>query len=182
MRSVPHIILAVAVVVAACGSDNNGRTASDTAKNVQVAGVSFSARDSSRELGAGDMIITDRDSSMDLLLIGDHIATRFSAKTMDAIKQKTDTASDKGSGLGASISRMVKSTVQEQLSKEVRYPVSDIREARYEDDQLVIELKNGKKLFEDTKINKRRFDEAFAPDDAKRFAEAVNARIKSPTR
>jgi hypothetical protein len=114
--------------------------------------------------------------------VGDHIATRFSAKTMAKINEKTDTNADKGSGLTASISKMVKSTVQSQLSKEVRYPVSDIRDARYEDDRLVIELKNGKRLFQDTKINNRRFDESFAPDDAKRFADAVNARIKSQTR
>jgi hypothetical protein len=182
MRSLPHVALVTIALISACGSDNDDRASSDTTKSVQVAGVSFSARDSSRELGPGDMIITDRDSTLDLLLIGDHVATRFSAKTMNKIKQETDTAGEKGSGFGASISKMVKSTVQSQLSKEVRYPVSDIREARYEDDRLVIELKNGKRLFQDTKVNNRRFDEAFAPDDAKRFADAVNARIKSPTR
>jgi hypothetical protein len=182
MRSIPHVALATIVFVTACGGDSDDRASSDTTKNVQVAGVSFSARDSSREIAPGDMIITDRDSSLDLLLVGDHIATRFSAKTMAKINEKTDTSADKGSGFTASISKMVKSTVQSQLSKEVRYPIADIRDARYEDDRLVIELKNGKRLFQDTKINNRRFDESFAPDDAKRFADAVNARIKSQTR
>ena len=175
----PLLVVAIVGFVAACGGDSDYRSSNDTTKNVQVAGVSFSARDSARELGPGDLIITDRDSSLDLLLVGDHIATRFSAKTMEKINEKTDTSANKGSGFTASISKMVKSTVQTQLSKEVRYPVSDIRDARYEDDRLVIELKNGKRLFQDTKINNRRFDESFTPDDAKRFADAVNARIKS---
>jgi hypothetical protein len=182
MRSTPLVALVTVALVAACGSDSDYRASNDTTKNVQVAGVSFSARDSSRELGPGDLIITDRDSSLDLLLVGNHIATRFSAKTMAKINEKTDTNADKGSGLTASISKMVKSTVQSQLSKEVRYPLSDIRDARYEDDRLVIELKNGKRLFQDTKINNRRFDESFTPDDARRFADAVNARVKSQTR
>jgi len=193
MRLLPHTPLLLVSLMVACGSNDAAQRAQyESAKahydsthggSVQTAGVSFSARDSSRELGPGDMIITDRDSAFDLLLIGDHVATRFSAKTMQKITKETDTSKAK-SGFAGSIEKMVKSTVASTLSKEIRYPVSDIREAHYDDGdgRLVIELKSGKQLFESSKVNGRRVDESFAPDDARRFADAVNARIKEQKR
>jgi hypothetical protein len=195
MRSAPHtaiLILSTIGTLGACGNDAKQRAEYESAKAHydsahggagNVDGPSLSGRDSARELGPGDMIITDRDSSFDLVLQGDHIATRFSAKTMQKIQRETDTAKA-SSGFAGSIEKMVKSTVASSLSKELRYPVSDVREARYDDasGRLVIKLKNGRQLFESSKVNNRRVDESFAPDDARRFAAAVNARITGQKR
>lgn len=172
--------------IVACSSDAEDRAAIDSAnarnaRNNPASGVAFSARDSARELGPGDVIITDRDSSIELALIGDHVASRFSAKTMAKIKAETDTSKLEKTGFAAAIERSVKSTVQSALSKEIRYPISDIREARYDGGRIILEEKNGKNasLLGNTKVNNRRVDESFAPDDAQRFVDAVNARIKA---
>jgi hypothetical protein len=130
-------------------------------------------------LGPGDMRITTTDGSVDLLLVGDRIAVKLSDSVLADVKQKLDTTKAK-EGLGAFIEKTVKSTVSSALSTRVEYPLADVKDARYEDGKLVLEPKDGGKLrlLEGTKVNGRSALESFRPDDARRFAAAVKARLQ----
>jgi hypothetical protein len=59
------------------------------------------------------------------------------------------------------------------------FPLSDIRDIRYEHDQIVFDWKDGgtHQLFGTTKVNGGRVSNTFRPEDAQRFIDAVRARM-----
>jgi len=170
-RSVPAVI-AMAVMAVACGRHDSNRDG----RNVETQG-SVANRDTALTLGAGDVKIVSEDSSVDLALVGQRIVVRLSDKTMDRVRRETDTA-HADSGFGGSIERLVKRTVQSALAHQFEYPLSDVRDAKYENGAIVIEPNGDRKprLLANTKINGKKVLESFRPDDAKRFVAAVNAK------
>jgi hypothetical protein len=72
---------------------------------------------------------------------------------------------------------MVKGSVAGAIGTRVSFPVSAVREVRYDGEKLVFEW-NGepRKIFEQAKIDGKPLLASFSPEDAKRFADAVNAR------
>ena len=131
-------------------------------------------------LAPGDMRIYNTDSSVDLVLKGNEILAGLSPVTIAKIKSKLDTsASQDTSGLGASISQIVKKSVAGAIGTHAAFPLSDIRDIRYEQDQIVFDWKDGghHQLFGGTKVNGERVSNSFRPEDAERFIEAVRARM-----
>ena len=82
-----------------------------------------------------------------------------------------------GSGLGASIEKMVKRTVASTLGQQFEYPLADVRDARYENGAIMLDV-NGKepRLLANTKVGGKKLMESFRPDDAALFVAAVNAK------
>ena len=67
------------------------------------------------------------------------------------------------------------------VGKRIGFPVSDVRAVRYDGEKLVFEWAGEpRKLFDNTKIDGQPLLASFAPDDARRFAAAVNARKGRP--
>ncbi|HEX7980336.1 MAG TPA: hypothetical protein VF461_17150, partial [Gemmatimonadaceae bacterium] len=132
-------------------------------------------------LGAGDIRIVTTNGGIDLALIGDSISSGLSPEAIRKVRRETDTASVTGTGLGAQIERMVKGKVQGAVGTRVSFPVSAVREVHYDGEKLVFEW-NGepRKVFEQAKIDGKPLLASFAPADAKRFADAVNARAGKP--
>jgi hypothetical protein len=128
-------------------------------------------------LGEGDIRIMDTEGEIDLALIGDTISSGLSAKTIAKVRQETDTSRVKGSGFGPSIERLVKGTVQGAIGTRVVFPVSAVKEVRYEGGKIVFDW-NGKpqNVFKNAKVNDRDLLSSFPPEDAKRFVDAVMAR------
>jgi hypothetical protein len=170
----PRIIgtLVVLVAAAACHHDEK-----DDA-GINIGDASFPVRDTTRVLKAGDLRIATRDSSIELALVGDSIMTGLGKKVLDKIRHETDTTAAAGSGLGASIEKMVKNTVATTLSRELHYPIAAISDVRYEDGEMRFFAENGSRmrLFESSKVNGQPLSEAFNPDDARRFVDAFHAR------
>jgi hypothetical protein len=173
-RTVPAgaIIGMGVLVVAACGRrDSKDRGGVESQGNV-------AHRDSALVLGPGDVRIVNEDSSVEMAVVGQQIVVRLSDKTMEKVRRETDTSALKdSSGFGASIEKMVKRTVQSALGQQFTYPLTDVRDAKYEDGAIVLDV-NGKqpRLLANTKFNGRKLLESFRPDDAKRFVAAVNAK------
>jgi hypothetical protein len=137
----------------------------------------------SEALAPGDMRIYSADSSVDLVLSGNSILAGLSPKMVEKVKAEMDKSSDRDtSGFAGSISHLVKSSVAGAIGTHAVYPLSDIRDIRYEDDQIVFDGKDGKHhgLFGNTKVNGNKVSSSFRPDDAQRFVEAVRARIGLP--
>jgi hypothetical protein len=131
----------------------------------------------------GDMRIYNRDSSVDLILVGNNILAGLSPKTIakvkDAVNAKT---AGETTGFGGSIAQIVKTSVASAIGTHVSYPVSDIRDIRYEDNTIVFEWKNGDthELFSNTKVDGEKVSRTFPQEDAERFIAAVKERMAHP--
>ncbi|HEU4721997.1 MAG TPA: hypothetical protein VFS59_11590 [Gemmatimonadaceae bacterium] len=170
---------------AACSSgDDRARAESATAADTAVtasAPASAPAAGDTDSLAEGDVRIVSTNGGIDLALIGDSISSGLSPQALRTVRQETDTSSVAGTGLGAQIERAVKGTVQGAIGKRVGFPISDVREVRYDGETLVFDwVGEPRKLFENTKIDGKPLLASFAPDDARRFAAAVNARKGKP--
>ncbi len=168
MRKPLVVLVALGVLgLAAC------RHGDDTSKTV----IMHAKIDSVRPLAEGDVRITASDNGIDLALIGDTISTGLSQEALAKAKKGTDTAAVKGDGFSASIEKMVKSTVQSSLGTRVGFPISEIKGARYTDGKIEFDWVNARRtMFDHTKVNNKPLLESFAPADAQRFVDAVNAR------
>ena len=130
-----------------------------------------------RPLAAGDIRITSEDGSVDLALIGDSISGGLSAATLAKVRQKTDTSAVSGTGLGASIEKMVKASVQDAIGTRIGVPVSAVKDMRYDGARLVFDW-NGKAPadFANAKVNNKDVMASFSTGDAQQFVDAVRAR------
>ncbi len=133
-------------------------------------------------LGPGDIRIFDADSAVDLTLVGDKILAGLSPKTIAEVKGEMDKSTGDTSGLGGSISQIVKRSVAGAIGTHAVFPIADIRDIRYEHDQLVIDWADGGKheLFGNTKVNGNKTSKSFRREDAERFIAAFRARKKLP--
>lgn len=172
--------LALVLAVVACGRNDNPNPNPDVGADTTGHPTSqgnLTRSDSALVLGPGDVKITNVDSSVDMALVGQKIVVKLSDKTLAKVHQQTDTMGIHGSGLGASIEKMVKRTVASTLNQQFEYPLSEIREAKYENGEIELDV-NGKepRLLANTKVGGRKLMESFRADDARRFVAAVNAR------
>jgi hypothetical protein len=131
-------------------------------------------------LAPGDLRIFNMDSSVDLILAGDKILAGLSPKMVAEVKTKLETsAAGDTSGLGGSIAQIVKKSVAGAIGTHAVFPLSDIRDIRYEHEQIIVDWKDGgtHNLFGSTKVNDHSVSNSFRPDDARRFIDAVHARM-----
>jgi hypothetical protein len=134
-------------------------------------------------LAPGDLRIYNRDSTVDVILMGNSILAGLSPKTIakvkDAVNAKT---SGETTGIGGSIAQIVKTSVASAIGTHASYPLNQIRDIRYEDNTIVFEWKNGDEheLFSNTKVDGEKVSRTFAEDDAERFIAAVKERMAHP--
>jgi hypothetical protein len=173
------LTIGAALVVAGCssGSDRNEKRARDEAPD---GGVTLSRPNTvitEDTLAPGDIRIVTTNGGIDLALIGDSISSGLSREALRKVKSETDTTKVTGSGFGSQIERMVKGSVQGAIGTRVSFPISAVREVRYDGEKLVFEWSGEpRKVFEQTTIDHKPLLASFASADAKRFADAVNAR------
>src|SRR3954469_17110811 len=108
-------------------------------------------------LGPGDLRVFNSDTSVELLLRGPDVLAGLSPKTVARVQSEMERSSAKDtSGLGGMIASTVKRTVAASIGTHVVYPVSDIREVRYEDGGIVLETgaHGTVRLFNNTKVNR----------------------------
>lgn len=179
-RFTMSIAVAAALVAGACSS----KPADGARDEAPDGGVTLTktpipaAQDS---LGSGDVRIVATNGGIDLALIGDSISSGLSPAALKKVHDETDTAKVSGTGFGASIEKMVKGSVQGAIGTRVSFPVSAVREARYDGDKIVFEWEGApRKIFENTKVDGKPLLASFPPDDARRFVDAVNARKGKP--
>ena len=129
------------------------------------------------QLGAGDVRITSADGGVDLALIGDSISGGLSQTALAKVRRETDTNAVHGSDFGASIEKMVKGTVQSALATRVSFPLSAVRDVRYDGKRLVFDWAGkAQPGFGHVNVDNKDVLESFNADDAQRFVIAVRAR------
>jgi hypothetical protein len=179
-RVVLLAMLVVPLVTVGCSRGSDDRAADEApAGGVNLSRTGVPASDDS--LAPGDVRIVTTDSSIDLALIGDSISSGLSPHALAKVRRETDTAAVSGSGFGAQMEKMVKGTVQSAIGTRVSIPLTAVRAVRYDGTTLVFEW-NGTppKMFVDARVNGKPLLASFAPADAQRFADAVNARKGRP--
>jgi hypothetical protein len=130
-------------------------------------------------LGPGDLRIYNTDSAVDIILKGDKILAGLSPKTVGKVRADLGTsAAEDTSGLGASISKIVKTSVAGAIGTHAVWNLSDVRDVRYENGALIFDWTDGgtHEIFSNTHVNKGKVANTFRPEDAQRFVEAVRAR------
>ena len=164
------------------GSDDERRAQRRDEKPDAHVSIMRSA-DGARALGPGDVRIVTTDSGIDLALIGDSISTGLSQRAVARVREETDTTKVDGGGFAAGIEKMVKGSVQSAIGTRVAFPISGVRDARYENGRIVFDW-NGKSpgVFDNTKINGKPLLASFTPADAQRFVDAVRARKRTGVR
>lgn len=175
MRPIPSVaILATLAVLAACGRhDSKNSVPISTSRNPEAG----SAR---AELKPGDIRIVAVDNGVDLALLGDTISSGLSQYALDKAKEGTDTSAVTGSGFGASIEKMVKSSVQTAIGTRIAFPLSSVRDITYDNGRIVFDgTPNPGDIFKNTKVNGKPLLESFSPADARRFVDAVHARLNA---
>ena len=160
---------AIALVLTACKDTHTVRVNANKAVTIDAKSATLSRRDSTRELGLGDLRIATTDSAIELALVGDSLVAGFGASTREKIRKATDTSSVSGSGLGASIERIVKSSVAGALDHEMHIPLSEISDVRYEDGLLVFYDRNGKRTHYFERDRGDAHDSRFSENDANAF-------------
>jgi hypothetical protein len=179
-----RIAIAVAAVwmssVACSSGDDHGRDEHSVESASAVATPAMAPAGAPMEeeaLPEGDIRIVTTNGGVDLALLGDSISSGLSPEALRKVKEETDTAKVHGSGFGADLEKMVKGTVQGAVGKRAVFPLSDVRAVRYDGERLVFEWAGEPhNIFDKAKMDGKPLLASFAPDDARRFAEAVNAR------
>lgn len=167
MRSATPGLLAAALLLASCSRHGDADRAAATTSS-----------SSASPSAPGDIRIQTTANELDLALVGDTISAGLAPSALEKARQATDTARVTGTGIGGSIERLVKRSVQEGLSKRVAFPVSAVKDVRYQDGRIEFEWnERPTRLVDQTKVNGKPFLESFRPDDAQRFVDAVRARI-----
>lgn len=173
-RFVVGAVVAGTLLVTACGRDANEIKIKSNGSSVDHA--SLAKRDSLRPLGIGDVRIATTDSAVELALIGDSLFAGLGESTRTKIARATDTAAVSGTGIGASIEKLVKSTVAGALDHELHVPLSEISNVEYSDGTLVFYDKNGKRMHVFERDNGREQSSQFSKTDADAFITAFKAK------
>jgi hypothetical protein len=168
------VVVAAPLVIAAC---DRGSTRVRVSSGRDRSDATLAARDANRVLGPGDVRVMNRDSSVQIAVIGDSIVTGFGPSVIAKIQESTDT-STAGNGFGASIEKMVKGAVASALDHEIKYAIADVQDVRYEDGKLQFYWKDGSrmKILESTHSNDKPISETFSEADAQQFIAAFHAR------
>ena len=138
--------------------------------------ATFARRDTTQSLGLGDIRIATTDSALELALIGDSLVAGFGASARAKIKDATDTSRVHGSGFGASIEKMVKSSVAGALDHQMEMPLSEISDVRYEDGLLVFYDKKGARMHIMERDKGKDRPSEFTESDAQAFIKAFKSK------
>ena len=180
MRHAGILLIVGATVIASACSSREERSEKRARDEAPDGGVTISRPNTAigeDTLRAGDIRIVTTNGGIDLALIGDSISSGLSPEALRKVRVETDTAKVSGSGFGSQIEKMVKGSVRSAIGTRVSFPISAVREVRYDGEKLVFEWSGEpRKVFEQTTIDRKPLLASFSPDDAKRFADAVNAR------
>jgi hypothetical protein len=165
------VTFAAPLLLSAC-HDRSSRS------DVQVRNAGFANRDTARVLGPGDIRIVSLDSSIELTLAGDTVMTGLAAKALAKVKAETDTGAVAGTGFSAKLEKMIKSSVQSALSKQLTSPVASVSDVRFDGATLQLLDASGRRMasFGGTGTDSTSHGGKFAPADAQAFIAAFRAR------
>lgn len=119
--------------------------------------------------------IQTRGGEVALLLVDRKLVMQLTDRGLSDIdREMDDDAKREESGFARVLAGVVRGGVRTMLDRGVEYPVSELREARYENGRLILEDREGNSVFENVRVNDIQVMESFSPADARAFAARVN--------
>ena len=181
-RRAPYAALALLVLtvgLAACG-ERAEQAAADSAATAQASVPPPStapSADAARPAEDAGTAITTTNGAVTMALAGDRIVVHLSDSLVGQVRSKFDSGAAKDSGsFGGMIARIAKSAVSSALATPIEYPLTEIEDASYDGEAIRFRFTgDAKRAIEHTKVDDRPLLASFAPDDARRFVEAVRA-------
>lgn len=168
-------LLVTASTVAACGHGDQGDARSDEPANPadSIAHAAPAGGVPAADSAASSAIRTT-DGNVELALRGDRVQVGLSDQVLGQVRDKLAAdSSGSSSGLGGMIKGIVRSSVQGALATRIEYPLDEIEEISYDGERLRLVVRGKGPQLEHADVNHRPLLASFAPDDARRFVEAV---------
>lgn len=181
----PRVLLlpALALTLAACGAPDHdadhddGVEAADEAER-EAADLHFDLDDvalSSRLPGTVVDAVSTRDGEIELGVTDSVLYTRLSPELQARIEAEMADETEDESGLGGAIARAVTGAVSQGLAMAVSVPLDEVRDVRYEDGRVVIEMADGgDSPFAGSRNDDRPMLEQFDREAGERLAEAFD--------
>lgn len=114
--------------------------------------------------------IVTRDGTTALLLTRKGVVLQFTEKGLERISSPTPLDDEGEQGVFARVvSSMVRGGVRALLDRGIEYPLSELREARYEHGRLYFVRNDGELIFEDVQVHDTNLMEGFSSRDARAF-------------
>jgi len=126
---------------------------------------------------SGDVVdvVTTRDGALEIGVTDEVLFSRLSEATRAEIEAEMASETKDQEGLGGTIARAVTGAVAQGLATTVSVPLADVRDVRYEDGRLVIEMVDGgESPFDNAETNDRPMLTQFDEAAARRLAEAFD--------
>lgn len=123
------------------------------------------------------MVITNRTDELELVLTTAGVALKLSEQKLAEIETKLDQERDDGdeSGAAANFKNFVLDSVESMLNQQVAYPLDSVREMRWEDGEIVIEVDGeGFISFKEVSVDGDMALETFDEKDALAFIAAFD--------
>jgi hypothetical protein len=128
-------------------------------------------------LGVAEATLRNRDRTVAVLLNDTTIVLQLTDRGLDRIGEEIENDSTKGEG-SRILARMLGAGVVGLLDHGIAHRLSALREARVDGSRLVLENRQGERVFATVDVNGHRVMDDFSPAEAQRFAAAVNDAIK----
>jgi hypothetical protein len=132
-------------------------------------------------LGIAEATLRNRDRTVAVLLNDTTIVLQLTDRGLDRISHEIENDSTKGIG-SRFLARLLGAGVVGLLDHGIAHHLSALRAARVEGTRLVLENRDGARVFADVDVNGRRVMDDFSPAEAERFATAVNDAIRRARR
>ena len=184
-------LLFAALALAACGSpdpdevapnaevpevadDALGEIAREVEREVNdldLDGVGFSSRLPGTLVDA----VRTRDGGMELGVTDSVLFTRLSPALQREVEAEMAEETADQTGLGGALARAVTGAVAQGLAMAVNVPIDDVRDVRYEDGRVVIEMVDGERSpFDGSRNEGEPMLEQFDADAGRRLAKAFD--------
>lgn len=127
--------------------------------------------------GGEQFVITTESDDVDLGLTDEVLYVRLNPDRLAEVEREMAAEVESEGGIGGFIAQTVTDAVGSALRHRVQFDLADVRDVRYEGGRLEIALAGDERLPQ-VENDGVPLEEAFAPDDARRFADAFQ-RVKA---
>jgi hypothetical protein len=164
--------VAAALCVVACHGSNDSAANSSRGP---------SAGRSAARVSSDSVVIRTTDGTINLGLARDTVFMGLTDSVLAVARN--DMARDteeRGSAFGRTIERFVKTRVSSALQTRLKYPITDLDSATYQNGAIKFAYRNRRTMaFESVSQNGHKALESFAPTDAQRFVATLNSAIRA---